>query len=540
MALATLKNNQVPIHTVVTYSDVIPPYDPSGQTALESVIAITSVLLQPISTILEIAEDLTENTILAPVFNFISFVETILDFSPSGAASNVLLGAYNLSTIYNAAANDVVVPVSSQSGGLASGGLTTTNPSTLMPNQVWHSASTKNANVHNRLAQLLELPASSGAFTTNGLNPQKLTYNSNTVLDKLKNTFNAFTVFSISNTSISFVSPTGTINAQSGETLTIEAEGTDDIVFIMFYVEYNNVMMATVGNEFNWDYTIPAEFIGELTLHIIGYDAEDNVYTDVVIVNVQPTATPVELSFTNPETDLLEIWQGFQSSVEISCMFSDNIARDITSLPGVTYSFANDYAIHLGDGIIEGVTVGEDLLTVEYEGLFATLPIVIEFVIAPFDFTFGEFDLIVESNNNAWGAVSTDPEITTDLEFGTDVTLTATAAPGYEFVNWTIEGTEISDENPLTLQVIMDATVVANFALATTATYTLTVASNNTEWGTVSTNPETTTGLADNTMVTLTATAESGYRFVGWFEDDGTTKISSSNPMNIQITGDTV
>lgn len=48
-------------------------------------------------------------------------------------------------------------------------------------------------------------------------------------------------------------------------------------------------------------------------------------------------------------------------------------------------------------------------------------------------------------------------------EEGTQATLTATAAEGYEFVNWTVEGTEVSTENPYTFNVTADIEVVANF-----------------------------------------------------------------------------
>ena len=46
---------------------------------------------------------------------------------------------------------------------------------------------------------------------------------------------------------------------------------------------------------------------------------------------------------------------------------------------------------------------------------------------------------------------------------GTEVTLTATAAEGYEFVNWTVLGEEVSTENPYTFVVSADLALVANF-----------------------------------------------------------------------------
>ena len=48
-------------------------------------------------------------------------------------------------------------------------------------------------------------------------------------------------------------------------------------------------------------------------------------------------------------------------------------------------------------------------------------------------------------------------------EEGTQATLTATAADGYEFVNWTVDGAEVSTENPYTFTVTADVALVANF-----------------------------------------------------------------------------
>ena len=55
-------------------------------------------------------------------------------------------------------------------------------------------------------------------------------------------------------------------------------------------------------------------------------------------------------------------------------------------------------------------------------------------------------------------------------EEGTQATLTATAAEGYEFVNWTVDGTEVSAENPYTFTVTADVALVANFQEAAAVT----------------------------------------------------------------------
>ncbi|HET8630233.1 MAG TPA: InlB B-repeat-containing protein [Thermomicrobiales bacterium] len=95
---------------------------------------------------------------------------------------------------------------------------------------------------------------------------------------------------------------------------------------------------------------------------------------------------------------------------------------------------------------------------------------------------------------------------------GTVVTLTATANAGYAFTGWTVDGASAGSANPLALTMNANHTVVANFA----PVYTLALSA--TAGGTISASPPGPTYVA-GTPVTLTATAYSGYTFVGWTLD---------------------
>ena len=65
----------------------------------------------------------------------------------------------------------------------------------------------------------------------------------------------------------------------------------------------------------------------------------------------------------------------------------------------------------------------------------------------------------------------------------------------------------------------------------TTYTITATAGTN----GTVSTNPSNLTNLANGTSVTLTATANSGYRFKDWTRKGTSTEISKNNPYTFNV-----
>ena len=104
---------------------------------------------------------------------------------------------------------------------------------------------------------------------------------------------------------------------------------------------------------------------------------------------------------------------------------------------------------------------------------------------------------------------------------GSTATLTAVPNDGYEFVNWTVGGKEVSTANPYTFTVNDNITLVANFKEAAAKTYTITTSATN---GTV----EGAATVVEGESVTLTATANPGYKFVNWTV--GGVEVSTDNP----------
>ncbi len=100
-----------------------------------------------------------------------------------------------------------------------------------------------------------------------------------------------------------------------------------------------------------------------------------------------------------------------------------------------------------------------------------------------------------------------------EYEQGSSVTLTATPENGYLFVGWTENNEQISTDESFTFIADCDRTLVANFAPITQPTYTI--------------NTSATVGgsaigggkYAEGSSVTLTATPESEYLFIGWTEN---------------------
>ncbi|MDR2084923.1 MAG: T9SS type A sorting domain-containing protein [Bacteroidales bacterium] len=97
---------------------------------------------------------------------------------------------------------------------------------------------------------------------------------------------------------------------------------------------------------------------------------------------------------------------------------------------------------------------------------------------------------------------------------GADVNLTATANSGYEFVNWTEEGTEVSTNNIYSFIASENRHLVANFTSISVG-YDIILSANPTNGGNVSGGGNYDSG----TGIEVIATPNANYEFVNWTED---------------------
>ena len=114
----------------------------------------------------------------------------------------------------------------------------------------------------------------------------------------------------------------------------------------------------------------------------------------------------------------------------------------------------------------------------------------------------------------------------TQVAPGEKVTFTATPAEGYSFINWTVNGEEVSTEKTYTTNIIKDIEIKANFI-----THKVTVTSGE---GGMATASKMQVGY--NGQVTLTATSNPYYEFVNWTVNG--VEVSKENPYTATITED--
>ena len=112
---------------------------------------------------------------------------------------------------------------------------------------------------------------------------------------------------------------------------------------------------------------------------------------------------------------------------------------------------------------------------------------------------------------------------------GQTVNLSAIANTGYNFINWTENGSVISTNADYSFTAEADRTLVANFTLNT---YTISAISNPTEGGTIEGADE----YSHGETVTLRATANTGYTFTNWTE--GNAVVSTDAQYSFTATAD--
>lgn len=175
----------------------------------------------------------------------------------------------------------------------------------------------------------------------------------------------------------------------------------------------------------------------------------------------------------------------------VNVEFTDAAAGDL-SLAGSSIG-NSDLAVNRLAEVLTDIT-GKERAETTYAGAYESV-----------SFDAVTYTVSAVANEAAMGEVTG----TGTFEKGEEVTLIAKPNRGYRFVNWTI-GEDTHTENPLTLTVNSDLTVIANFAAI--PQYTITATVNNESMGAV----EGAGVYYEGETVTLTAKPSAGHAFVDW------------------------
>ncbi len=112
---------------------------------------------------------------------------------------------------------------------------------------------------------------------------------------------------------------------------------------------------------------------------------------------------------------------------------------------------------------------------------------------------------------------------------GSSATVVATPNTGYTFTNWTENGTEVSTSSSYQFTIAGNRTLVANFTAVPVGNFAVNLSSSPAAGGTTTGSGSYATG----TLVTITASANTGYTFMNWTENGVIVSTSSSFQFNL-------
>lgn len=151
-------------------------------------------------------------------------------------------------------------------------------------------------------------------------------------------------------------------------------------------------------------------------------------------------------------------------------------------------------------------------------------------------------DITVSASPAEGGTVTINSEATSTKQVvkSSNVTVEATPASGYNFVNWTdAEGNAVSTDATYTFTASENTSLVANFE-ADVVYHTITVSTYyNNNGGTVKVGEEdaTSVNVAEGESVRMLATVADGYEFMGWLKDGVIVKNAINGGLDFEVQG---
>ena len=143
------------------------------------------------------------------------------------------------------------------------------------------------------------------------------------------------------------------------------------------------------------------------------------------------------------------------------------------------------------------------------------------------NFTINTYTVSVAANPSNGGSVTGGGSFT----YGQSCTITAIANDGFTFINWTENGSYVSSNPSYSFSVNSNRNFVAHFTENPLPTYTITVAANPANAGTVVGNGT----YQEGQSCTVTAMPVVGFSFINWTEND--VEVSTNSSYTFTVAG---
>ena len=290
-------------------------------------------------------------------------------------------------------------------------------------------------------------------------------------------------------------------------------ERTVNIQMYRFEVVNTNPTMGNVDGTLSDDQAWHGKSMGALTAtantgyHFVGWFAFSTASEPISTETTYP-------AFTMPDSDF---YLEARFAPDADTPYAVEYYKEKVDVDGT--DFDNHYVLEYTDTNKTGTTATVVNVTPEqvYEGFTAPAAQQITVdadggAVVKFYYTRNQYELTTSADANG----TVDHVYNAErFDYGEAITLTATANTGYSFDGWYDGAEKVSTNAEYTLN--MPANAVTRVAKFTVNTYAFAYSSEDTEKGTVACDIASGTNVNYNQSVTVTATANTGYDFAGWY-----------------------
>lgn len=261
---------------------------------------------------------------------------------------------YKFMTMYNNENYDLIVPESSQRGGLQY------NTSSTILSKIWH-LSTAEPQVMTRIKELLnEDPENTNVFSHAGFHPPKLVY----YPPKPPKPEFPDKIAAKSTGTVKITSPAPGATLFNGNEVSIQVQGSEDIQRILIFAGYSigeAYSEIRESSSASFQYTVQNKYVGPSGIVAFGMDSEGNIVVDSLNVFIETNA-----GLTGIHTSQYGYFLNEGSSIHISLYgsYDDGVTRNLTEHPDAIFETQNEGIARFTEpGVLEGVTADTTVAT---------------------------------------------------------------------------------------------------------------------------------------------------------------------------------
>ncbi len=295
-----------------------------------------------------------------------------------------------LKAIYDGEYNDIVVPESSQQGGLDE-----SNVSRFPGVNVAHSNKRLAFGlievakgvldipvVHSRVNDLLRANADGGLFATTGFNPPNLSARYNFLKPNpffLTGNSDGVRTFT-SNVQMRIDPALNGSTVAAGDTITVKVSKNNTDTMLIAYSGRTIDVFSDVqfNNDTVFKFRVPRDASGQIAIEAYGFKnnevAYDSIYVNIGLPN-NITLDSIRVDRAPWEDGIIRVVQGDSVSYTVKGYYSDSVVRDITYLTPFSKAVVDANIGLAAVNRIRGLIVGFDELQVTFQGKSDSIPV---------------------------------------------------------------------------------------------------------------------------------------------------------------------